>query len=104
MEAKRINIGLTGTRQYVQFWNGILKLTEREVDVLVALMDGDKELGSTENRSHACANLGISKEVMNTYVKRLKDKKAINYEKGHYKLNGVLQGGEAVEILLRRAS
>tara|TARA_R110002051_G_scaffold221930_3_gene285542 strand:- start:1870 stop:2181 length:312 start_codon:yes stop_codon:yes gene_type:complete len=101
---KRIKIELKETRQYVQFWNGLMKLTDREVDVLTALMDGNEELGTTENRRHACATLGISKEVMNTYIKRLKDKKAINYEKGHYKLAGILQGGKTVEILLWRTS
>ena len=103
-ERKRVNIGLKGTHQYIQFWNGILKLTEREMDVLSALIDGEHDLGSKENRRHACASLGISKEVMNTYIKRLKDKKAINHEKGSYKLNGLLQGGGVVEVFLRRAS
>ena len=65
---KRIKIELKETRQYVQFWNGLMKLTDREVDVLTALMDGNEELGTTENRRHACATLDLLQPCMYTSV------------------------------------
>ena len=105
-EKEKVTIGLKNTKQYVQFWNGILKLTDREVGILAELMDGEGELGDTENRAYVCASLGLSKEVMNTYIKRLKDKKALQYEKltKTYKLNNLLRGGKVVEVALHRAS
>ena len=96
----RLTLKAPTVLQYVTFWNGIFGMTERELEFLAALMSGEGELCSTMNRSHACASLGVTKAVMNTYVKRLKDKGAIKHDKDIYIVHRIFERNRRVEVLV----
>ena len=92
-----LKVRFSSTQDRLKFWNGPLNLSKKELKVLAALMDSEGNMCSTGNRSQACAVLGMTKAVINTYIKRLKTRKALLYEKGEYtlapifKLNGVVE-------------
>lgn len=100
MEASKktvLKVRFSSTQDRLKFWNGPLELSKKELEVLSALIDSEGNMCSTGNRSQACALLGMTKAVLNTYIKRLKTRKALIYEKGEYtlapifKLNGIVE-------------
>lgn len=90
MTQLRVQVPFKGTRDRLEFWNGSFGLSEKELDVLACLMDGKGYFCSTLNRREAAAVLGMTLQTLGTYIKRIKDKKAISYEKGSYRTNRLL--------------
>lgn len=75
-----IRINTDTTFKYVQIFNGILELTQKELAVLAELIDvGDpKDLCSIETKRQVSANVGLEDfNTLNNYIKRLKDKGAL---------------------------
>lgn len=97
-----IKVRFRSTLQRLTFWNGMIGLTPKELEVLAALVDTDGELCGTENRKMSCVNLGISRDVLNTYIKRLKSKKAIVLSKKTYSLNNIFNDWDSMEIIILR--
>ena len=67
--------------KYYQTINGILKLTGKELAILVLLSNSklqlgitDKELFSSKSRKLMAETLGISKFNLNNYIKSMKDR------------------------------
>ena len=70
--------------EFLQVMNGILKLSDRELEVLSFLIDFDmkfvprpevnKNVVNTENRKIITEKLGISKDNLSRYIKALKEK------------------------------
>lgn len=101
MEADKktvLKVKFSSTKDRLRFWNGPLGLSKKELEVLAALLDSEGDLCGTMNRKHACAALGMSKEVLNTYVKRLKTRKALMYDKGVYRVAPIFNLNGTVEI------
>jgi len=97
-----IKVKFRSTLQRLTFWNGMIGLTPKELEVLATLIDTDGELCGTDNRKLSCAGLGISREVLNTYIKRLKSKKALNSSKGTYSLHNIFNEWDRMEIVILR--
>ncbi len=95
---EKITVDLRNTYKRLKFWNGIFDMTDEEIGILVALLDSDGELCATDNRAQACVNAGVSKAVMNTYIKRIKEKNALKHVEGKYVLNRMLQRRGSLEI------
>lgn len=70
-------------RKYYQAINGILKLTNKELLILVNLSNrkyaglSDKELFSSKNRTSIAEELSISKFNFNNYIKAMTDRKIL---------------------------
>lgn len=94
----RVRFGTTYDR--LRFWNGPVGLTNKELEVLGALLDCDGELCGTDNRKLSCAALGMSKEVLNTYIKRLREKKALTLQKGTHSLHKIFHDRNRVEVIV----
>jgi hypothetical protein len=94
----RVRFGSTSDR--LHFWNGPVGLTPKEIEVLGALLDSDGELCGKENRKLACAALGMSPVVLNTYIQRLKEKKAVTSSKGIFTLNRIFHASDRVEVIV----
>lgn len=70
--------------EFLHSLNGILGLTERELQVMAALVDMDmnyveqpnsnKNVANTENRRWIIKNLGVTKDNLCRYLKRMKEK------------------------------
>tara|TARA_R110000737_G_scaffold245467_1_gene256087 strand:+ start:579 stop:905 length:327 start_codon:yes stop_codon:yes gene_type:complete len=93
---KKITIKANTTLKYLQIWNGIFNLTDMELEVISLLIDHSITLEDICNvaiKKKAASILKIEDyRTLNNYVKRLKDKGAINYEvkKKKYVLNAIL--------------
>jgi membrane carboxypeptidase/penicillin-binding protein len=93
------------TAQLIKFWNGTYELTAKEVVILAGLIDAPGKLCSAENRTYAHRNLGISKMSLNTYIKRLKDKKAlIQNGNKEYAVAKLFEKRHSVEVRVSWAS
>jgi hypothetical protein len=91
-------------KTFITLWNGGLKLTEKEQDVLLALIESyqrfeadglrepyiSKMLFATDNRKKLLKVLGLTPQAFNNYFKGLKDKRAIFEEDDSYVLNPLL--------------
>jgi len=77
---RKINIKADTTFKYLQVFNGILELTDKELQILSKFIDaGDvSNICSTSSKKSVAKDLGIKDyHTLNNYVKRLKDKGAI---------------------------
>lgn len=91
---KTLQINVDSTLKYLQVFNGILELTNKELEILALLVDlGEGEdLCSMHNKTVVAKELNISDpNSLNSYVKRLKDKNAIVNTPTGYKLHKTLQ-------------
>lgn len=82
---KKLTINVDSTYKFLQVFNGILNLTDKELLVLSKFIDiGDvKDLCSIDAKKIVANDLDIKDfNTLNNYVKRLKDKKAI-FKKGN---------------------
>lgn len=91
---KKITIKADTTLKYLQLWNGIFNLTDMEIQVLSILIDKAESLDDICNASLKKSAAKVLKiddyRTLNNYVKRLKDKGAINLKNKIYKLNTLL--------------
>jgi predicted DNA-binding protein (UPF0251 family) len=98
----RVRFGTTVDR--LRFWNGPIGLSNKELEVLGAILDSKGEFLGTHNRRQAAAQLGVSKEVLNTYVQRLKTKKAVILKDGVYRLTNIFVNNPHVEVIMHGRS
>lgn len=102
--ARKIKINTESTYQYLQVFNGILELTDKEMTVLSLFLDlgVTVNLCSAENKKLVADSMKIAdSNTLNIYVKRLKDKGAIKKTKNGYQLAPILKRDDAVIIEIR---
>jgi len=90
---KTLKVKVDSTLKYLQVFNGILELTDKELLVLSKFIDLSETINlcATENKKVVAESLGIKDpNTLNNYVKKLKDKGAIKKTKDGYKLSPIL--------------
>lgn len=99
--ARKIKIKPQTTYQYLQVFNGILELTDKEMVVLSKFIDLSTtvNLCSAENKKLVAKDMRIDDpNTLNIYVKRLKDKGAIKKTKNGYQVSKILRKEDLVII------
>jgi|TARA_R110000787_G_scaffold82393_1_gene178067 hypothetical protein len=102
----KIKLKLDTTLKYLQFWNSMFNLTPKELKVLVEFIDiSTYDVICTKSDKKAVAMvLGFSDpNTLNNYIKKFKDKKAIELIDGTYRIHKLLgsRAGISIEILPR---
>ena len=93
---RRITVNINSTLKYIQLWNGIFNLTDKEAEILAHFIDINKKnkeynVCSVSNKKEVAVLVGIKDyNTLNNYVKRFKDKGVIIKEEKGYKLNSLL--------------
>lgn len=85
---KPIKIQTDTTFKYLQVFNGILELTQKELAVLAELIDhGDhNDICDIDTKRIVANNVGLEDfNTLNNYIKRLKDKGALHKVGSKYK-------------------
>jgi len=112
MKKKRITVKIDTTYKYLGLWNGLFNLTPKELRILAAFIDINRN--QTPSAMNAC-NIEIKKLVaksvgikdhntLNNYVKRFKDKGVMLKKESGYVLNKLLEPDtDSVEILIKHA-
>tara|TARA_Y100000593_G_scaffold78914_1_gene146646 strand:+ start:90 stop:425 length:336 start_codon:yes stop_codon:yes gene_type:complete len=109
--SEHIKITLSSPFQYIQFWNGVFNLTKTELQVLSLLLTVDESSDSDnlcdpKTKKAVAMAMGIKDHnTLNNYIKRLKDKEAIQLKDKKYTINKLLQandGGETTVTVYRR--
>jgi len=98
---RKLNIKVNTTFKYIQVFNGILELTQKEMLILSELINyGDRKNLCTVETKKIVANLvGIEDfNTLNNYVKRLKDKGALVKTNHTYTIAPFLVPGENTVI------
>ena len=101
MMPRKIKINPQTTYQFLQVFNGILELTDKELEVLSNFIDLSTTINlcSAENKKLVASKLNIENpNTLNIYVKRLKDKGAITKTKDGYSLSKLLERNSQVII------
>lgn len=107
---KRITVKIDTTYKYIRLWNGLFNLTKKELEILAAFVDANRE--SQKKLENACdvkikkivaAKLNIEDyNTLNNYVKRFKKKGVILKKGRYYSLNKLLDPETtSVEILIK---
>tara|TARA_R110002051_G_C8747305_1_gene499829 strand:- start:681 stop:1019 length:339 start_codon:yes stop_codon:yes gene_type:complete len=110
--SEHIKMTLNSPYQSIQFWNGVFNLTKTELQVLSLLIavSNDNEsdhLCTPSNKKAVAMAMGIKDHnTLNNYIKRLKDKEAIQVDSDkRYTLHKLLKaddGGETTVTVYRR--
>jgi len=98
---KTLKITVDSTLKYLQVFNGILELTDKELLVLSKFIDLSEtvNLCSTENKRNVARDMGIEDHnTLNNYVKKLKDKGAIKKTKDGYTLSHILVPQDRINL------
>ena len=98
----KITIKTDTTYKYLQVFNGIMELTDKELLILSKLIDlGETvNLCSAKNKKIVADDLDIKDpNTLNNYVNRLKDKGAILQTKDGYELAKFLENTNLIEIV-----
>ena len=98
---RKINIEAKTTFQFLQVFNGILELTDKEMLILSKFIDlnDSTNLCSQTSKKFVADEVGMQDpNTLNNYVKRLKDKGAIVKTKKGYKLAKLLSKDDTVVI------
>ena len=80
----------------MQIWNGIFNLTNKELEVVSAFIKVNitakrKNLCSKKNKDDVAKLLQFEDpNDLNNYIKKLKDKGALTFNKGSYEVNKML--------------
>jgi|TARA_R100000951_G_scaffold26046_1_gene22071 hypothetical protein len=96
MKKKQITVKIDTSLKYLQLWNGIFNLTEKELQILGAFIDvqnitNELNLCSVKNKREVARIVGIKDyNTLNNYIKRFKDKKVIAKDNNNYILNAFL--------------
>ena len=95
MKKKKITVNINSTYKFLQVWNGIFDLTNKELEILAAFI-GNKKL--------VAEIVGIKDHnTLNNYIKKFKDKKVFKKEGSNYILNNLLDTDtNIIEIEFRR--
>jgi len=106
---RKITVKIDSTIKYIQLWNGIFNLTDKEVQILSAFIDiqnitDEVNFCSVKNKKEVSRIVGIKDyNTLNNYIKRFKDKGAIRKKDNNYKLNPFLNPEtDSVEITIKR--
>jgi len=109
MKNKKITVNINSTYKYIQLWNGIFKLTDKELTILsifidVNIINNEVNLCSVKNKKEVSKLLGLKDyNTLNNYVKSFKDKGVVKKNKNTYKLNPFLHPDtDNVEININR--
>ena len=108
MKKKKITVSIDSTYKYIQLWNGIFNLTDKELTILAAFIDVNNiteevNLCSIRNKKEVARMVGIKDyNTLNNYVKKLKDKNAIELTNDGYKLHRLLRNEENVTVTVVR--
>ncbi len=109
MIKRKITVNIDSTYKYLQIWNGIFNLTNKELSILAQFIDvqsvkQDINLCSVAVKKDVARLIGIKDpNTLNNYIKKYKDKGATIKERGLYKLNPMLDPKtELVEITITR--
>ena len=96
MIKRKITINIDSTLKYLQLWNGIFNLTDKELEILAAFIDiqtitNEVNLCSVKNKREVARIVGIKDyNTLNNYIKRFKDKRVISKSENNYTLNSFL--------------
>jgi len=96
MKQRKITVSIDSTYKYLQIWNGIFDLTNKELTILAQFIDvqiiaDDVSLCSVSNKKKVAKVLGIEDpNTLNNYIKKYKDKGAITKSNNIYSLNPLL--------------
>tara|TARA_B100000963_G_scaffold158690_1_gene138081 strand:- start:2124 stop:2435 length:312 start_codon:yes stop_codon:yes gene_type:complete len=102
--SRTIKIKADSTFRFLQVFNGILELTDKELLVLSKFVDNQEDgFCSAASKRKVAEEIGIlDPNTLNNYVKRLKDKGAIVKGKSGYKLSQLLKPDAKVTIEIIR--
>lgn len=93
---QNLTIKVNSTYKYLQIWNGIFNLTEKELKILALFVDVNKEkkdvnLCSPSSKRLVAKHLGFTDHnTLNNYVKKFKDKGVLLKRGRNYSLNKLL--------------
>tara|TARA_Y100000816_G_scaffold54701_1_gene35384 strand:- start:1006 stop:1320 length:315 start_codon:yes stop_codon:yes gene_type:complete len=103
--SRKIQIKADTTFKYLQVFNGILELTDKELLILSKFIDlsETKNICSADSKRKVAEAVGIEDpNTLNNYVKRLKDKGAITKNKDGYIVSQLLKSDKTVVIEITR--
>ena len=109
MKKKKITVSIDSTYKYLQIWNGIFNLTNKELELLSMFIDiqnikDDSNFCSIDNKKAVAEMVGISDHnTLNNYIKRFKDKGAMLKKNNKYSLNPFLDPDtDKVEVTINK--
>jgi len=109
MKKRKITVSIDTTYKYIQLWNGIFNLTDKELSILSAFIDinintKENNMCSVSNKKSVAKTIGIKDyNTLNNYIKKFKDKGAMILKQGAYKLNPFLNPDtNVVEITISK--
>tara|TARA_R100000700_G_scaffold35511_1_gene44140 strand:+ start:7476 stop:7808 length:333 start_codon:yes stop_codon:yes gene_type:complete len=109
MKKKKIKVNIDSTYKYIQLWNGIFNLTEKELKILASFIDVNNiteeiNLCSVRNKKEVARMVGIKDyNTLNNYVKSFKDKGTMLKKGNIYTLNPFLDPDtDIVEITINK--
>ena len=109
MKIKTIRVNIDSTYKYIQLWNGIFNLTDKELTILASFIDvnditEEVNLCSVKNKKAVSDIIGLKDyNTLNNYIKRFKDKGVILKYDNIYKINPFLYpDADKVEISIER--
>jgi hypothetical protein len=109
MIKRKITVNINSTLKYIQLWNGIFNLTDKEMQILSTFIDvqivtEEMNLCSVLNKKKVSKIVGIwDYNTLNNYIKKFKDKGAILKQNGYYKLNPFLNPEtDSVNVTIQR--
>ena len=97
MIKKKVTIKANTTYKYLQLWNGIFNLTEKELKILSCFIDVREliegpNLCGVKNKKEVAKLLDIKDpNTLNNYVKRFKDKGVVRKKNRTYVLSHMLE-------------
>jgi hypothetical protein len=92
----KVKIKANSIYKRLQIWNGIFDLTNKELEVVSAFIKVNitakrKNLCSKKNKNDVAKLLQFEDpNDLNNYIKKLKDKGALTFNKGSYEVNKML--------------
>jgi hypothetical protein len=92
----KVKIKANSIYKRLQIWNGIFDLTNKELEVVSAFIKVNmtakrKNLCSKKNKNDVAKLLGFEDpNDLNNYIKKLKDKGALVFNKSSYSVNKLL--------------
>ena len=109
MKKRKITVSINTTYKYIQLWNGIFNLTDKELSILSAFIDvnilnKDINMCSVINKKSVAETIKIKDyNTLNNYIKRFKDKGVVFKTNGYYKINPFLNPHtDSVEVNINR--
>ena len=106
---RKITVSIDSTLKYIQLWNGIFNLTDKEIQILSTFIDvqnisEEVNMCSVKNKKDVSRIVGIKDyNTLNNYIKKFKDKGVMLKSNGDYKLNPFLNPDtDSVKVILKR--